>query len=250
MVSSKKRFLVCLSFNGAAYCGWQVQKVGLSVQQVVQCAIERVLRFKPSLVACSRTDAGVHAKNFYFHFDLNVAIAPERFKIALNSCLPGDVAVNFVKVVSFDFHARYSAKRKEYIYIIWNNGGVKNPFLNKLVWRYSRKINFEKVKAAANFLVGTHDFTSFCSSRSTVENKTRTIFSIDFEFSGDFIIFRFIGSGFLYNMVRILVGTLIEVSEGLIEIDDLEKILKLKNRNLAGRTVPASGLYLNQVFYC
>ena len=249
MANFKKRFLVCLSFNGAAYCGWQVQKIGVSVQQVVQLAIEKVLHFKPGLVACSRTDAGVHANNFYFHFDLNVSIEPQRLKFALNLCLPGDIAVNSVKEVDFNFHARYSAKRKEYIYKIWNSRGNKNPFLNQLVWHYDRPINFEKMKEAANFLIGTHDFTSFCSLKSTVENKTRTIFLIDLKTFGEIIVFRVVGSGFLYNMVRIFVGTLIEVSEGLIEVEDLAKILTLKDRNLAGRTVPASGLYLNKVFY-
>lgn len=249
MENLKKRFLVCLSFNGAAYCGWQIQKNGLSIQQVVQDALENVLKFTPNLVACSRTDAGVHANRFYFHFDLSVNIEPKGLEVALNARLPGDIAVNFVRKVDFNFHARYCAKRKEYIYKIWNSR-FKDPFLNNLVWRYDRgEVNCEKIKAAAKFLVGTHDFTAFCSSKSSVLNKTRTIFSIKLDSCGKFIVLKFVGDGFLYNMVRILVGTLIEVSEGLIEVFDLEQILKLKNRDLAGRTAPASGLYLNEVFY-
>ena len=244
----EKRFLVCLSFNGAAYCGWQVQRTGLSIQQVVQGAIEKVLNFKPSLVACSRTDSGVHANSFYFHFDLNVNIQPERFKFALNLKLPDDVAVKFVKEVDFSFHARYCAKRKEYIYKIWNSRD-KNPFLKNLVWCYSRKIDLEKIAVAAKALLGTHDFTSFCSLKSKVANKIRTVFLIDFKFDGEILVFRIVGNGFLHNMVRIVVGTLIEVSEGLIAVDSLEKILSLKNRKLVGRTAPARGLYLNQVFY-
>lgn len=248
MIDLKKRFLVCLSFNGASYCGWQIQKNGLSVQQVVQSAIERVLKFKPNLVACSRTDAGVHANRFYFHFDLSVKILPERFKFALNSQLPGDVAVKFVKVVDFNFHARYSAIKKEYIYKIWNSKD-KNAFLNGLVWFYFRKVDLEKIRMAANFLIGTHDFTSFCSLKTKVKNKTRTIFSLDVEVCDKVLVFKVVGNGFLHNMVRIIFGTLIEVSEGLIDVFDLKEIIYKKDRKFAGRTLPSSGLYLNQVFY-
>lgn len=244
----KRRFKVCLSFNGFAYCGWQVQKNGLSVQNVVQEAIEKVLNFKPSLVACSRTDAGVHANNFYFHFDLNVNIAPEKLKFALNLQLPGDIAVKSVEVVDFSFHARYSAKRKEYIYKIWNSRN-KNPFLNNLVWCYGRKINLEKMKEAAQFLIGTHNFTSFCSLKTQTQSRTRTIFLIEFETEGEVLKIKIEGDGFLHNMVRIMVGTLIEVSEGLKEASEMIEILRLRSRKLAGRTVPARGLYLNKVFY-
>ena len=242
------RYLFCISFNGAAYCGWQVQKNGVSVQSVVQDAFENVIGVRKNIVSCSRTDSGVHANNFYFHVDLDLKFELEKLKFAMNNKLGEDVVVKKIKVVDKSFHARYSAKKKEYIYKIWI-GKVKNPFLKGLVMNYSRDLNFKKMLKAVKFLIGKHDFSSFCSAKSSVKNKVRTIFFLDFFLKGDLLIFKIVGDGFLYNMVRIVVGTLLEVSEGVIEPEDVLKILNSKNREYAGRTVSAAGLYLNDVIY-
>ena len=247
-MGSKKRLLICLCFNGTAYCGWQVQKNGLSIQSVVQNAIYNVLKFKFDIVACSRTDSGVHANKFFFHMDLNINIELEKFKFALNNKLPNDIAVNFIKIVPSNFHARYSATKKEYIYKIWNSK-IKNPFLDNLVWHYNRTINVQKMNMAGKILIGRHNFASFCCVKSTVTNKVRTLYKLKVKKVGELIIFQIVGDGFLHKMVRIMVGTLISVSEELIKISDIKKILDSKNRKLAGRTVPACGLYLNDVFY-
>ncbi len=243
-----KRYLFCISFNGTNYCGWQVQKNGISVQEVVQDAIERVVGFRGDVVSCSRTDAKVHANNFYFHMDLSIKIEIEKLKFAINNALPLDICLKEIKIVDKSFHARYSVKRKEYIYKIWNKN-VRNPFLKGLVLNYNFKIDLEKIKKAAKFFLGEHNFTSFCNVKSDVQDKVRTIYSIDIFFDGDILIFKIVGDGFLYNMVRIIVGTLLEVSEGKIDVLDIEKIIEKKDRKYAGKTVKADGLYLNDVIY-
>lgn len=243
-----KRYLFCISFNGTNYCGWQVQKNGISVQEVVQDAIERVVGFRGDVVSCSRTDAKVHANNFYFHMDLSIKIEIEKLKFAINNALPLDICLKEIKIVDKSFHARYSVKRKEYIYKIWNKN-VRNPFLKGLVLNYNFKIDLEKIKKAAKFFLGKHNFTSFCNVKSDVQDKVRTIYSIDIFFEGDILIFKIVGDGFLYNMVRIIVGTLLEVSEGKIDVLDIEKIIEKKDRKYAGKTVKADGLYLNNVIY-
>ncbi len=243
-----KRYLFCISFSGINYCGWQVQKNGISVQEVVQDAIERVIGFRGDVVSCSRTDSKVHANNFYFHMDLSISHDLKRLQFAINNVLPDDICLKEIKVVDKSFHARYSVKKKEYIYKIWNKN-VRNPFLKGLVLNYSLKIDLEKIKKAAKFFLGEHDFTSFCNIKSDVKDRVRTIYSIDIFLKGDILIFKIVGDGFLYNMVRIIVGTLLEVSEGKLDVLDIEKIIEKKDRKYAGRTVKAQGLYLNDVTY-
>ena len=243
-----ERYLFCISFNGSSYFGWQVQKNCVTVQSVVQDAIEAVLGSRFNVKACSRTDSGVHANNFYFHMDLNLKISLNRLIFALNNKFPQDVVLKSVKKVEKNFHARYSVKKKEYIYKIWT-GKFKNPFLKGLVLNYFRKIDLKRILKAAKFLVGKHNFSSFCGSGSSVLEKTRTIYLLDAYFEGEMLIFKIVGDGFLYNMVRIIVGTLLEVSEGALKPEDVKKILEKKDRKFAGRTVKAAGLYLNEVTY-
>ncbi len=242
------RYLFCISFNGAAYCGWQVQKNGITVQNVVQDAIERILGLRHNIVACSRTDAGVHANNFYFHIDLELKIPILNFMFALNNVLPADIVVKSIVRVGDGFHARYSCRCKEYIYKVYI-GALKNPFLKDLVLPYGRNLNMNNMLEASKFFLGRHNFTSFCNSNSTVKDKVRTIYFIDITLENDIVIFKIKGDGFLYNMVRIMVGTLIEVSEGRFCPNDIKDILENMNRKYAGRTVKASGLYLNEVYY-
>lgn len=243
-----ERYLFCISFNGSSYFGWQVQKNFVTVQSVVQDAIEAVFKSRLAVVSCSRTDSGVHANNFYFHMDLNLKISLNKLIFALNNKLPQDVVLKSVKKVEKNFHARYFVKRKEYLYKIWT-GKFKNPFLKGLVLNYCREIDLKSILKAAKFLVGKHNFSSFCASASSVLEKTRTIYCLDVYFEGEILIFKIVGDGFLYNMVRIIVGTLLEVSEGKLKPEDIKEILEKKDRKFAGRTVKAAGLYLNEVIY-
>ncbi len=242
------RLLFCISYNGSAYHGWQVQQNAITVQEVVQDSIEKVVGSRTDIVACSRTDAKVHANKFYFHMDIDVNIPKENLRRAISTFLPFDIEVISIVEVSPSFHARYSAKSKEYLYKI-HNSKIRNPFLKDLAWHYDRKLNIDKIKLAAKEFIGEHDFTSFCSSKSSVVKKTRNIYNIELSQDREMVIFKFIGNGFLHNMVRILVGTLIGVSEGLIDIDDIKNIIIAKDRSLAGKTAPAKGLYLNDVKY-
>ena len=227
-----KRYLFCISFNGFSYCGWQVQKNGISVQEVVQDA----------------TDSGVHAKNFYFNVDLKLKMELEKLKFAINNCMPQDVVVKEIFVVDWNFHARYSVKQKIYIYKIFNSK-LKNPFLKGLVLHYCRKIDLEKINKATRFFLGKHDFSSFCGSKCKLENRVRTIYSLDVFFEGEILNIKIVGDGFLYNMVRIIVGTLLEISEGKIDFFEIESIIEKKDRSFAGRTEKAAGLYLEDVVY-
>ena len=243
-----ERYLFRISFNGFYYSGWQIQKNAISVQGVIQDAIKNLVCEELFIVSCSRTDSGVHANNFYFHIDLKLNVGLDKFKLALNNLLPPDIVVKDIKKVGFNFHARYSAKRKEYIYKIWTKK-LKNPFLKGLVLHYNRKIDVSAMLKAKKFLIGRHDFSSFCGSKSNVVDKVRTIYLLDIFFLDDILIFKIVGDGFLYNMVRIVVGTLLEVSEKKISPSYVKTILLQKDRRCAGRTVKPDGLYLNEVIY-
>ena len=243
-----KRLLFCISYNGASYHGWQVQENSLTVQKVVQDAIQKVTGFRNDIVACSRTDAGVHANNFYFHMDSQLDITPSNMRRAVSGNLPLDIEIKSVLEVDPFFHYSYCAKAKEYIYKIWNSK-IRNPFLNNLVWTYYRRLDLDKINQALKYLIGEHDFTSFSSAKSDIIDKKRNLYSIEFVKSDNILEFRLVGNGFLHNMVRIIVGTLINVSEGLILPEDIENIIKKRDRRAAGRTAPPQGLYLNNVIY-
>ncbi len=243
-----KRYLFCISFNGFRYSGWQVQKNSITIQKIVQDVFESVVGVRSDVVSCSRTDSGVHAINFYFHVDFKLRMSLNRLQFAINNKLPKDILLKSVVPVKDSFHARHSVKKKEYIYKIWNSN-LKNPFLNGLALQYNRKINFEVILKAAKFLIGEHDFSSFCCYKSKAIDKVRTIYDIDVKRKEEMVFFKVVGNGFLYNMVRIIIGTLLEVSEGKFLAEDVKHILQEKNRSLAGRTISAEGLYLSDVIY-
>lgn len=237
-----------IAYNGAGYHGWQVQQNAITVQKIVQDRVERLFGRRLDVVGCSRTDTGVHAREFYFHMLTDSAIPCRNIVLAMNSTLPDDVAVLNCDEVPLSFHARYSCIGKEYVYQIWN-ATHHNPFLRQMAYHYPYPLNEERIAAALPYFLGRHDFTSFCSIRSDVEDKNRTITKAEFRREGNMALFTFRGNGFLYNMVRIMVGTLLFVSEGKILPEKVEWIIQEKNRELAGKTAPARGLYLNRVFY-
>lgn len=244
-----RNLLLTLCYDGFAYHGWQIQHNAISVQQVFQEALEKVIGTRPDLKGCSRTDAGVHARRFCCNFHTDHSIPPERLTAALNHFLPGDVSVLSCKEVPEEFHARYSCKGKEYEYQIWNHP-VRNPFLRNRALHYYYELDLERLNAAAAEFLGKHDFTSFCSADSRVKGDlSRTITGSHWRREGDLVIYSVAADGFLYNMVRILVGTQLWVAAGKLEPEDIRGIIDQKDRNAAGPTAPAAGLFLNRVFY-
>lgn len=242
------RLLVALRFEGTAYHGWQVQPNGVTVQQRVQEALEALLGFRPDVTGCSRTDAGVHAECFCFHTDVETTLPPERLPQALNAHLPEDIAAFACLPVSDDFHARYSCRGKQYVYRFYD-APCRDPFLSHTVWESRRPLDEERMRETAVAFLGTHDFSAFCASGSSVEDKTRTVTAVSVEREGPLVTFTVAADGFLYNMVRIMAGTLFDASCGDASAESVSSALATGRRELAGRTLPAKGLCLQRVFY-
>ena len=245
-----RNILMIISYDGSNYHGWQVQKNAITVQEIFQNALEKVLKHKVDIKGCSRTDSGVHANMYAVSFLTFNKIKCENLVLAMNKFLPDDIAVTTCKEVKKDFHARYSCTGKEYIYKIWNKK-IKNPFLKKRAYHYWYNLDIDILKEAAKHFLGTHDFTSFATlDKRDPTNMIRTIEYLEInKFENGLVEIKIKADGFLYNMVRIIVGTLLRVAQGKIKPDEIEKIINSKNRSLAGPTVPAIGLYLNKVFY-
>lgn len=243
-----KNFLVKMAYNGAAYHGYQRQDNALAVQQAVEEAIESLTGQNVSINGCSRTDAGVHAREYYFSFLIDSSIPCRGLIFGLNSKLPDDIAMLECREMPLDFHARYQCRGKEYEYIV-HNSEIKNPFYKDTAYRSWYPIDAELLDRAAQDYVGEHDFKSFCSTECDKENTVRTIRYFHVRREGELIVFNVAGDGFLYNMVRIMVGTLLYINEGKIPADGIKAILEAKDRTKAGKTVPPQGLYLNRVFY-
>ena len=244
-----KRFLLKLRYDGTNYHGWQIQANAVTVQEILQNALLQLTEGDAhNVTGCSRTDSGVHANAFYCHFDTDSRITAAQFVRALNTKLPNDISVLHCCRVNLQFHARYNAKGKQYIYKFYHSA-VRDPFRDAYSLRLDKPLNIELLNKAASAFVGTHDFSAFCASGSSIEDATRTIYSCEFSQNGDETLFAISGNGFLYNMVRIIVGTLLEVQAGKIDVDLIEQIISGKNRAKAGKTAPPNGLYLNEVYY-
>lgn len=242
------RLLLTLRFIGTHYHGWQVQKNALTIQSVLQDAIERVTGYRSNVIGCSRTDAGVHASMYCCTTDTDSTLYGDKMVSALNAHLPRDIAVYDCREVDADFHPRYCAIAKQYLYRIWNSP-ARNPFWDGLALHIRYPIDVERLnRAAANFL-GEHDFTSFCAAGSSVCNKVRHVHKCEFSQIGELVILTVQANGFLYNMVRIIAGTLLEINAGKLQYDCIPDILKARSRNAAGATAPACGLILDKVFY-
>jgi len=244
-----RNLLLTLCFDGAAYHGWQVQPNALTVQEVLQNALKNVLQEVPDLKGCSRTDAGVHAHMFCVSFHTQRQIPCERLVNAVNHFLPPDVAVQNCREVPEAFHARYSCRGKQYIYQIWN-ASVREPFLRSRALHYWYPLDADKLNEAAAHYVGSHDFTSFCTQdKREIGSFVRTVTQAQVKREGSLVTFSVAADGFLYNMVRILTGTLLYVAQGKFAPQQIPEILAAKDRSLAGPTAPPQGLYLNRVFY-
>lgn len=243
-----RNLLLTLAFDGTEYHGWQVQSNAITVQQTLQDAWEQICSVRDNVVGCSRTDAGVHANMFCCNIRTQSPTECGKLVTALNAVLPKDIAVLSCEEVAFEFHARYDCSSKEYIYRLWNSP-VRSPFYEGYAWHYKYHLDEEMLDACAKQFIGRHDFTSFCAAGSSVEDNTRTVFASGVERYGDEVIFRVEADGFLYNMVRIMTGTLIGVAGGKINSEEITDIINSRDRARAGITAPAHGLYLNKVNY-
>ncbi|MBR1555464.1 MAG: tRNA pseudouridine(38-40) synthase TruA [Oscillospiraceae bacterium] len=248
-MSELRNLKVIMAYRGTAYHGFQIQNNGISVQEVVEKCVSKVLNESVSIQGCSRTDAGVHANQFCFSVQTHSQIHHKGFVRGVNGELPKDISILSCEDAEPDFHARFSCKGKEYLYLI-HNSESKDPFTIDLACHYRRPFHPELVQEAAQHFVGTKDFKTFCAAGCAENiNTVRTVHSFEIRPDGDKIRCYVQGDGFLYNMVRIMVGTLLDVNEGRIPVSQLDEILNARNRKLAGRTAPAHGLYLNRIFY-
>ncbi len=243
-----KNLLFTLRFDGTAYHGWQVQENARSVQQTFQDAVQRISGSRDNVVGCSRTDSGVHANMYCCNMRTESLMPCEKWISALNAVLPQDIAVYGCEEVPFDFHARYDCTSKEYVYKIWN-GKFRNPFCEKYYFDYKYSLDEKFLNEQAKDFIGTHDFSAFCAAGSSTKDNIRTVKNSRVERHGDELFFFFEADGFLYNMVRIMTGTLIDISRGKIAAGTIPAIIESKNRFEAGVTAPPHGLYLNRVNY-
>lgn len=244
-----QRYKCKIAYVGTGYSGYQVQPNERTIQSEIERALAILHKGVTVRIASSgRTDAGVHAKGQVIHFDSGLKIPVDKWIVALNSLLPDDISVIEVEQVSENFHSRYDAIGKEYRYFLLQSA-IRDPFLQNYAYQYPYELNFEDMETAAKLLLGTHNFTSFCSARTEVIDRIRTIQEIEIFEENGLHVFRFVGNGFLYNMVRILVGTLLEVGAGRRDPMSIPAILASENRAAAGKTAPPQGLYLWRVFY-
>ncbi len=245
-----KRYLMEIAYDGGSYSGWQIQPHCVAVQQVIQEHLTKLYNNQSiHLIGSSRTDAGVHAQNFAATFlaPEQPAITMERLFKALNRRLPPDIKIHTIKEVPLEFHARYDALGKAYTYVL--NFGEDSPFVGRYAWHPWRKVDVNLIRLAAERLVGTHDYSSFVVERREIDDAVRTIYRIDIEEIGNFCCITFVGNGFLYKMIRCLMGMLEAAGAGLFTADDVTKILEAKDRTAAPETAPAKGLFLMKVFY-
>lgn len=243
---------VCLTvaYDGTNYHGWQVQPNGITIESVLNQALSDLLGEEIAVIGASRTDSGVHSLGNAAVFDTHTRIPADKISYALNQRLPKDIVVQESREVAQDFHPRRCESRKTYEYRILNRR-FPDPTRRFHTYFYHHDLDVEKMQRAAQYLVGEHDFKSFCSIHAAVESTVRTLYALDIKKEGDVIVIRVTGSGFLYNMVRILAGTLIQVGNGTIEAQEVPLILEKRDRSAAGPTAPACGLtMIGIVFEC
>ena len=246
------KFKLVIAYDGAGYEGWQTQKTGTGVQQIVEGALAKLFRSKPALFGSSRTDTGVHALGMAANFE----VPTEQFKmplrklpLAINAWLPEDIRVMSARRVPEKFNARFDAIGKQYRYFIWNHAAM-NPLLRRNAWHVPVKLDFKQMKAAAKLFVGKHDFQSFAANPGYKKESTvRTVSRCDVKKDGHHFTVIIEGDGFLYKMCRGMVGTIVQSGSGKFPPDQIRHMLDQKDRRVAGMTAPAHGLVLWKVFY-
>ena len=242
-----RNLMIKIQYNGANYCGWQKQPDSLGIQGTIEKAIYEITQEEVKITGSGRTDAGVHALGQVANFKLNSGILADRLPNALNAKLPKDISIIECKEVDDEFHSRYSAKGKRYRYLIYNSP-YRSPIYKDTSYHVRYDLDFDKMCKEAQSLIGTHDFKGFMSSGSSVVDTVRTIYSIDITKNEDLIVIEVEGNGFLYNMVRIIVGTLVDIGRGRIK-NNMSEIINSMSRSKTGHTAPAHGLFLKKVDY-
>ena len=243
-----KRVKLIIAYDGTNYCGWQIQINGITVEEVLNKAISELTGVETAVIGASRTDSGVHAMGNVAVFDTESKIPSEKFSFALNQRLPNDIRIQKSEEVPLEWHPRFCNSTKTYEYKILNRK-FDMPTQRLYTHFVYMPLNVEKMKEAAKYIVGEHDFASFCSSGSQVESTVRTVYRLEVDKNDDVISIIISGNGFLYNMVRIIVGTLIKVGLGVYPPEYVKEIIEAKDRNAAGPKAPACGLMLVNIDY-
>ncbi|MDU3181011.1 MAG: tRNA pseudouridine(38-40) synthase TruA [Lachnospiraceae bacterium] len=243
-----KRVKLTIAYDGTNYCGWQIQPNGITIEEVINKALSKLTGENIVVIGASRTDSGVHAMGNVAVFDTETTIPADRIAMAVNRILPEDIVVIKSEEVALDFHPRYCDCEKTYEYHIVN---TRIPIPTKRLTNYfvSYELDIDKMRKGAAYLVGEHDFASFCNIKTDVDSTVRTVKELDILKNGDEITIRISGNGFLYNMVRIIVGTLIRVGRGFYQPEQVKEILEAKNRKAAGVTAPPHALMLMEIRY-
>ena len=242
-----KRVLLKIAYDGTDYHGWQLQNNAVTVAETLESALEKLLGAKTSVTGCSRTDSGVHANEFFCHLDCDDNIPEKAFLLGLNALLPNDIAVKDATVVSDDFHARFNAKSKTYIYKMYV--GLTDPFSSRYALRLDNEPDLELMNDFCKRLIGTHDFIAFSSSGRTVKTTVRTITECYVTKNENEYLLTVSGNGFLYNMVRIIVGTALAVGYKNLLPSCADEALKTGDRTVLGNTAAPQGLFLHKVEY-
>ncbi|MDD5603557.1 MAG: tRNA pseudouridine(38-40) synthase TruA [Eubacteriales bacterium] len=244
-----RNIVLVIEYDGTGYHGWQTQKNALSVQSVIEDALLKLTGEKTRLTASGRTDTGVHALGQVANFQTKSTIPGDKYSHALNSILPGDIAIRLSSETAKDFHSRFSAKGKRYLYRIYNSP-VRSAILRNTACHVPQKLDVLLMNEAASYFRGTHDFSAFRSAGGNSTNPIRTISDAMVAENGEGLIeIDIAGDGFLYNMVRIIAGTLIMVGDGRKKPGEIESIIAAGDRRKAGKTAPPHGLYLKEVYY-
>ena len=246
-----RNYKMIIAYDGSRYKGWQRQNLtNLTIQTILERTVEQMVGYPVEIDGSGRTDAGVHARGQVANFHINAEICPdgESAREYLNRYLPDDIRVLSAKIVPERFHSRLSATSKTYGYYV-ETGDKKNVFERKYVYGCGKKLDVKAMRQAAEFLIGEHDFKSFCANRRMKKSTVRRIDEIRIVEHGTKLEFLYTGNGFLYNMVRILTGTLLEVGSGTRRPEKMKEIIAAKNRDMAGRTAPPEGLFLLHVGY-
>ncbi|MBQ2477943.1 MAG: tRNA pseudouridine(38-40) synthase TruA [Erysipelotrichales bacterium] len=242
------RYKVTVAYDGSAYCGWQVQPNGISIQSVIECVLEQITKTPTPIASSGRTDAGVHAKGQVFHFDTEARLNEEQWRKALNSLLPDDIVIRNVEKVNDQFHSRFDAVWKRYSYT--SNMGEYDPFRRHYEYEYNRRLDVRAMREAAKHLVGTHNFAAFnANSLEERPNQVRTIYEITVRESKGRVVIEYTGNGFLRYMVRMMTQTLIEVGKRKIKPERVQALLENARKNSVPYNAPAEGLCLEEVGY-
>lgn len=243
-----RRIRTIISYDGTNYVGWQVQPNGISVQELLEKALNELTGEMIRVEGSGRTDSGVHARAQVAHFDTNARMSADKFAVAMNMHLPPDIRVLYSEECGEDFHARFSAKRKEYAYTV-QLGPHADVFTRTTALHLHYMPDIDAMQQAAHAVLGTHDFNGFKCTGSAMENTVRTVTKSEWVRNGNYLVYRVEGNGFLYNMVRILVGTMLEIGSGKRPVTDVQKAIETGKRSDAGATAPAHGLCLVRVVY-